>query len=298
MLDIQAERQRLARSVCLNKTVLHSDIDWKDIHFSDSRRVIYCVNCKVASMSWRRTLIWMTGGPFEGLTINNLPFARFLNRFLPRITILTKNERERRLKEYFKFTFFRHPVERLVSAYKDRLVCMNHGNLRQAIAEKYKLLPPDMPPNKTFIPPFQYFAQYVLYERKTRKQNMDYHWRPQSEVCSPCVLKFDFIGHYESLSTESEYIIRTLDERYVVANNRSLSYNVTDFRLAFTNSRKSSTVTQMLYSTLSPNLQRSLLDLYKDDYAMFGYSMPKIRSQNTEISVDFAKLQETCRTTV
>ena len=209
---------------------------------------------------------------------------------------LAKNERERRLKEYFKFTFFRHPVERLVSAYKDRLVCMNYRKLRFVIAKKYKLLPQNFP-NKTFIPPFEYFVQYVLYERKTRKQNMDVHWRPQSEVCSPCVLKLDFIGHYESLSTESAYIIRTLDERYVVANNRSLSYNASDFKLTFTNSRKSSTVTQVLYSRLSPNLQRSLLDLYKDDYAMFGYSMPKIRSQNTEISVDIAKLQETCSTT-
>ncbi|CAG2058736.1 unnamed protein product, partial [Timema podura] len=130
--------------------------------------------------------------------------------------------------------FVRHPFERLLSAYRDKLenvqVGHEHGTWHyyrkygRRIVKKYRqggnltktwtILSQDQyywPPDKTrpagIEPTFQEFVRYlidmdiVLYS--------DDHWIPYYLYCTPCLLKYDIIAKVESLLRDQVYVIRS-----------------------------------------------------------------------------------------
>ena len=91
---------------------------------SHDQRVLFCVVGKAACTSWLRTLLQLTGNPAAQLvaaTDRSSVHAMF--RFylestqLPNASQLSSSP----LKHYYKFMFVREPLERLVSAFRDKM---------------------------------------------------------------------------------------------------------------------------------------------------------------------------------
>jgi len=53
------------------------------------------------------------------------------------------------------------------------------------------------------------FVRYVVHQRAAR-QVLDHHWIPQSEVCRVCKIRYDFIGHYETLHKDADFVVDKL----------------------------------------------------------------------------------------
>ena len=115
--------------------------------------------------------------------------GRFLQPGVSKVSLLNQdlNDRDRlqRVKSYFKFTFVRHPLERLLSAYLDKI--------SPPLQFTKKLTNPDI------------YQRYIL--MKTRKEDLD-KWTASN-------------GSYELLVTFSEYIewwigsnTKQIDEHY------------------------------------------------------------------------------------
>ena len=53
---------------------------------------------------------------------------------------------------------------------------------------------------------FEEFVQYVLQQADVGQDRLDSHWRPQYNLCQPCHINYDFIGHYETLRQDAEHM--------------------------------------------------------------------------------------------
>jgi len=71
---------------------------------------------QVATTTWKRTLGKGLGAP------DSLSETRIVRKFLPHISDYRPPQQQRMLRNYFKFMFVRHPFERLVSAWRSKLI--------------------------------------------------------------------------------------------------------------------------------------------------------------------------------
>ena len=101
-----------------------------------------------------------------------------------------------------------------------------------------------------------------------RDRHFNIHWRPQYNLCDPCHIKYDFIGHYETLQHDAEHVLRQIT-RY--SNNTHVQFPATD---ADNPHRNSHDLLRKSYAKVSRTNIRRLLRLYKKDYEVFGYKVP------------------------
>ena len=101
------------------------------------------------------------------------------------------------------------------------------------------------------------FVQHII-DRRTRRP-LDRHWRPVHELCQPCRVRYDFIGHYETLAADSRYVLARLGIHGDQLPQPSVVHNSTGH------------VTEML-DQLTDNEIGRLLEVYRLDFALFGYS--------------------------
>ena len=94
-------------------------------------------------------------------------------------------------EKYNYYSSFRDPLERLVSAYRDKihgaLPGTLHDKLRRRITRDYRGVP--VPKTRSlpekFIPTFREFVEYLVVEFSKGKVP-DMHWAPVYSFCHPC----------------------------------------------------------------------------------------------------------------
>jgi hypothetical protein len=102
------------------------------MYVDDDRRYVYCLVSKASCTSWKRTLLWMTGKDtvHDYRRLDDMPPGYVHNHRVQRSRAeengrtWSKSEVGRLLQggDYFKFAFFRDPIDRLVSAYRDKIL--------------------------------------------------------------------------------------------------------------------------------------------------------------------------------
>lgn len=182
----------------------------------------------------------------------------------------------------------RHPFDRLVSAFRDKLerhkpppvndwYLKNYG--KHIVSEfREKALqhlgkdffssdnnfgaPIKVNGNRTVdLPTFWEFVQYV---KKTPHQRMDEHWRPANNYCSLCTISYDYYIKFENFDEEGKYL-KTLLEPLNGIDSSELALNVNPTGL------KKEDLTQLYFSTLSESDVMALYKIYENDFKMFGY---------------------------
>ena len=140
-LQHQKHRRRRIREACAA---------WNDSCTDDSRgfvvshelRTIFCMVGKTGCTSWLRVLLRLTGNPAAqgvaaaGRSSVHAMFHFYLEHSVARnATPLTSDP----LKDYFKFLFVREPLERLVSAYRDKMFrSYEYVRLRTYIVSRFR----------------------------------------------------------------------------------------------------------------------------------------------------------------
>lgn len=120
---------------------------------------------------------------------------------------------------------------------------------------------------------FEEFVQYVTEEAILGVYQLDHHWRPQYHMCLPCHVNYDFIGHYETLNSDAEYVLaqitRSAGANHSTADAVRFPYADVDSR-----NRNSHEFLQKFYGNVSSYSILRLLRLYKTDYEVFDYDIP------------------------
>ena len=243
--EIQTARKQHLREYCrshtYNKSPGREDVNMLAV--DDELKMIYCVIPKVGTTTWKK------------VSAHPRTIRPGTNRWImwKRFSNYTEEERSKRLKTYFKFVFVREPLQRLLSAYKNKFIQIPKytKDIRKVIVQA--LRPQDFDQKgRNFIS----FSEFIQYFSNNISRNQ--HWRQYEKLCHPCVINYDFIGHFETLEEDAPLLLKMAG---------------IDDRASFPPIHKSTGSDEVLkyYSQVPPEYITRLGELYRNDFQMFGY---------------------------
>ena len=169
-----------------------------------------------------------------------------------------------RLLNFTKVIFVRHPLSRLLSAYRDKFVNLPTNYYRKQARlileeERGTRLAKRKKPNVTFSE----FANFITNE-KLGILAQDSHWSTIVDKYRPCECYFDFIGHLETVEEDTEYLFRLLHIDDIVSFGESRNPTQSSSKILL----------QKHFSQLSEALFQKIVLKYEDDFRVFGYYIP------------------------
>merc|ERR1711997_862648 len=279
-------RREHARETCqklkVQQRILYSRMRW-----AVPERLLYCPVFKAASTSWLLNYFKLSNSsssPKEG----NL-HTKITNLFPPPATSKLGKQI---YSESVKFIIVRHPFERLVSAYRDKLAGYTRNEhylkMRKVIIKKYRKDKSD----RSSIPSFRESVDFVLDELKKMERGssnlvIDGHFMPYTRRCIPCAIDYDVIIKFESLEADSQYLIEEchLENKLKVIHEnaaptgvrtaqgqKNKSKKVKAGKAAPDKSSSSSAQSLKYFQDIEPEKMKALYNHYLLDFEIFGYS--------------------------
>ena len=109
---------------------------------------------------------------------------------------------------------------------------------------------------------FAEFTQFIV-DSWSSGRGLNRHWRPQHLICDPCFIKYDFIGHFETIGEDAKRVLAK-----ITASRLNVSF---PFKNPSHKKTPWSQVRHEFYDNLSRDVARKLISVYKVDYELFGY---------------------------
>ena len=246
------ERKARVQDYCKRHKRTTDTVLGKDLHYFDvfrSRKVIYCFIPKVSSSHWKRVLSAL-------VTEDKQNYQGSLKNTLSKFP---QQEVKQMLEDYFTFLFVREPMERVLSAYKDKFVKDNnyfHRKYGRDIIRRYRPNPTKQALETGSGVTFPEFTKYVV-EVGMRNE----HWQAFDRLCHPCAVNYDFIGRFENLYEEAHRLIKKAGIEDLVSSDAFHSSNTAADMLHY-------------YSQIPKERILQMAKIYESDYEMFGYPFP------------------------
>lgn len=271
---LQEIRNRTIRAMCRQRNSAHdiwslSPLQRKTllqhVLVNDKYRFLYCYIPKVACSNWKRVLKVLSG-TLESVDVSIKMDHRSDLLFL---SSLKPEEIRYRLLHYFKFMFVREPMERLLSAYRNKFGEIQSYQKKYGveIIKRYRKGRAKDPAVTGDDVTFVEFVRYLLEEDV---EHMNEHWMPMSNLCQPCAVSYDFIGSYERLETDAEFVLQS------IRAPASLHFPE---RQAWYKPVTTETLHYYL-CTLPQKLLQELLPKYILDFSLFAYPLPNTTSEH------------------
>ncbi|XP_022092879.1 carbohydrate sulfotransferase 11-like [Acanthaster planci] len=264
VLDRSLEREMKRRREILDSTCKRLHFKRKAKHYTasffdnvlvlDPYKLLFSFIPKVSSSSWKQVL-------------GDLMVRANASKLFTTLDKYSTEERDMRLETYKKAVFVREPINRLLSAWMSKFRDDPKDQERwekyfgQKIVKRYRKSPPQS--SKWLNITFMEFAQFVTdYGPSCEIDTITNHFVPQNEICHPCHINYQFIGHFENLVVEGPYFLRWISADHLVSFPR------------FQPSAAGRSLKDEL-AVLPLRILDGLSKLYKRDYEMFGYSVEK-----------------------
>ncbi|KAL3866584.1 hypothetical protein ACJMK2_043871 [Sinanodonta woodiana] len=193
---------------------------------SSSGNLAYCVTPKVGCTYWKRVFRFIYRD-FNGTPKSPVDIPRMYTHYGPlkNIKLFQLSEPAARTKmAYMKaFMFTRNPYTRLWSAYIDKYFLPDFWrtdakNVVLSVRENATSYSKRCANDVTF-------EEFLTYVVRMSGSRMNEHYVPVHRLCSPCHMKFDYIGKQESFSADASFILDDLGLGYL---NTSLADHVTE----------------------------------------------------------------------
>lgn len=229
----------------------------------EKHKILYCYVPKVACTNWKRIFLILTGKAKNISEVLNLPasqvhaknlFKSLQNYSVSEVLKVTKN--------YTKFIFVRHPFERLLSAYRNKLE-QHYDSSKYFQARFGKYIIKNFRKNPTNVSLAKgddvTFVEFVNYIVSSDPSFYNEHWQRVTDLCHPCLIKYDFIGKYDTLTEDSNFLLKHFQTNF-------------DFPLL---TKPSTTLSNLkkYYNTLDKNAIYKLYKIYEMDFRLFGYDL-------------------------
>lgn len=234
--------------------------------------LMWCKVPKAASTSWLHAFLKLSHVPSYDIPEDNgMGLHAFLRDKYP---LLSKNLNKHFMPLSLKFLVARHPFQRLVSAYQDKLqdyardlkyrggyyYAMYGADIVTKFREKFQT---KFPKHPLFLRKEPSFVEFVWYLIETPLSHYDEHWKPIFLLCPPCHFKFDVIVKMETFNRDTDFILEQRNLKDLVSLKKSHS----------SSSGSSDNSTKALFSQLSKPLVQALYEKYRLDFLMFEYEV-------------------------
>ena len=251
------------------------------LKFSKKGNIMMCIVPKVASRNWYRVFLAIDGyynvslvQKYDSTDINSPITNKSEYWRVPGIEKATIKDRQYVFLSSYKILFVRNPYERLVSCYIDKFVLEHDKDFKFIIAAIKEMFVKD--DSKQGIT-FKDFIKFVIHEHKAGHYYRVYHhWLPITSICSPCFIRYDFIGKMETLVKDSQEVLKKtkLEYQNLFPVKGGDSWGVSKDR------KRGENVINKYFSQLSKTELAELYEIFKGDFEAFGYVAPLIIPQN------------------
>ena len=210
------EKYDMPDAIPHNRTIVN-DV-WKRMVMDTERKILFCLAPKLASTNIRLLFAALNNviDPSEDL-LDKYMHRHDLQAFRYRMSTQSKAEREKKLSSYFKFVMTRNPLERILSAYRNKLE--NHpidpkvtGLFDGAKIEIIKTYRPKVysqwEESGRTTKVFPTFNEFIRYLDSHGYYELDPHFRPLQYVCHPCVFQYDFYANLKLMPEEFDRLFK------------------------------------------------------------------------------------------
>ncbi|XP_014214402.1 carbohydrate sulfotransferase 11 [Copidosoma floridanum] len=244
---------------------------FRNILVDDNHQLLYCYVPKVACTNWKRVLMIAMGKwRKDSSSALEIPadLAHAPNTFR-RLSNYTPSEIRARLASHDKLIVVRHPLERLLSAYRNKFEAKHErssayfqSRFGRKIIKKYRANPSEESLLRGDDVTFSEFVNFVTDDNENGTRNE--HWNSISELCHPCLVNYNFISKYETLTEDAMEILERIGEGSIA------------FPMRPQNSEPTTKILDNYYSTLKYSQLRDLAQLYRWDFFFFDYSLEQL----------------------
>ncbi|XP_068108025.1 carbohydrate sulfotransferase 9-like [Hyperolius riggenbachi] len=258
--EIFKHRSSTVKLMCEQNNLTHAAFPldrnvFGQLYVEHSHKLIYCEVPKAGCSNWKRIILSLNDS--LGLTLNELkhykvhssPLLRKLSHYPP-------SKQKEFLANYTKVMFTRDPLQRVVSAYRDKFLHEDDVYYSKTIAG---IIKKRLKINSTTIT-FEQFVRFIVVEDPKYR---DTHWRPMYQLCDPCSIHYNVIGKFQTISRDAEFVLKT------IRAPEDLKYP--SMKHHWNASRTDDSITRQYLDTLPPDLLRQLLQVYTVDFSMFEY---------------------------
>ena len=266
--ETQIDRHVLLRNYCRNiegGVIGKEKLKFDRLYYSDKKSVLYCSVPKAACTNWKRMFLYFEGRIKHPLEISHKEKIHLLG--YKTLAFLNNTNRKYRLNSYYTFFFTRHPLVRVLSAFRNKFEDPYNNVFRHHLSPIIlKLFRPNVTEeemeNKTIT--FAEFVDYIIY-CKEKGIKLDEHWDVVYDLCTPCSIKYNFIGKMETLLDDARQVLTELGLQ-----------NETEFPVNATDKYKKNILDEMksYYSHITLDSISKLIKIYKKDFEIFNYSIP------------------------
>ena len=170
------------------------------------------------------------------------------------------------LQRAFTFTFIRNPWTRLYSAYRDKIVMFKAFDdyyyirkilftVREWSWDQVKVDEDVIEAAGTIT-----FTDFLTMLSKTDAENYNDHWKPWFLLTQPCMIKYDYIGYLEDISSA-----------YQVVKDKVFKDLDMDLGSRYKTSSNSAAVKQA-YTAVPNDVLDIVYNKFEDDFVIGGYS--------------------------
>jgi len=276
---VMKERQDVMRNACQKhgldmkgEDALHQPKPWEFLINKD-HHLVWCNVFKSASSSWMYNFNILAGySPYFLKSSKKVPLTLAREKY-PRPSVDELLEEMNR-SDSVSFLISRHPLERLISGYRDKIVKAlrgsYHDKMRRKIVKKYRpvKLVPHYPKHRiasSSIPTFKEFVEFVKDEMEEGKE-LDMHWAPVYSFCNPCQVNFKVIASFETLQRDLEFVIDSAKIGHLIKAEK---------RNEAKGGWKSSEMVSAYLKDLGEPLYNKVVEIYRIDLEIFGYQIRK-----------------------
>lgn len=238
---------------------------------SDIDVMFKCLFFQVACTNWKRMFMILSGLANTTDPLKIPASAAHQKNVITTLSNYSSIEIDNILQTFTKFLFVRHPFERLLSAYRNKLEQHYQSSkyfqsrVGRHIIKHYRQNASNESLMRGDDVTFKEFAAYVIGQEGVLNE----HWRPVYDLCHPCSISYDIIGKYETLDQDSEFILKQVGE----------------IGISFPRGPKLSSTTsnlQKYFGTLQHDVIRKLYSIYFMDFKLFGYNLQELLGYETD----------------
>ena len=206
------------------------------------------------------------------------------------------------LKNYYKFIMYRDPVERLVSAYRDKVERPMIGldnykpNYNWAKKDVYKYKHPVeyqiWQENRGLTPVRVSFPDFVdFWLNANGRMTYDPHFLTIFDICHPCHIHFNYYGNFKTFNKDVDVLIKAIggnsgllkDGYYQDDRNKTLS-KAPNYYSQLNTKQKVKIVNKL---ALDLSFYYSIFPTEKDSHKRtmgFNYDLPEILPSNVSVN--------------